>query len=70
MEWSTDTKNGYDDLEVYLEYGYVFVSTTGRNHAKMAYCLFTQSSIKPPLKLNGRLANLESTCSLKETTGH
>ena len=36
MEWSTDTKSGYDDLEVYMEYGYVFVSTTGRNHVKMA----------------------------------
>ena len=36
MEWSTDTKTGYDDLEVYMEYGYVFVSTTGRNHIKMA----------------------------------
>ena len=32
MEWSTNTKNGYDDLEVYIEYEYVFVSTTGRNH--------------------------------------
>ena len=40
MEWSTDTKNGYDDLEVYMEYGYVFMSSTGRNHAKMAYRLF------------------------------
>ena len=36
MEWSTDTKNGYGDLEVYMEYGYVFVSSTGRNHVKMA----------------------------------
>ena len=36
MEWSTDTKTGYDDLEVYMEYGYVFVSSTGRNHVKMA----------------------------------
>ena len=36
MEWSTDTKIGYDDLEVYMEYGYVFVSSTGRNHVKMA----------------------------------
>ena len=35
MEWSTDTKTGYDDLEVYMEYGYVFVSSTG-NHVKMA----------------------------------
>ena len=36
MEWSTDTKAGYDDLEVYMEYGYVFVSSTGRNDVKMA----------------------------------
>ena len=36
IEWSTDTKNGHGDLEVYMEYGYVFVSSTGRNHAKMA----------------------------------
>ena len=32
----------YDDLEMYMEYGYVFVSSTGRNHAKMA----TLTSIK------------------------
>ena len=38
--WTTDTKNSFDDLEVYMEYGYVFVSSTGRNHAKMAYSLF------------------------------
>ena len=43
MEWSTDLKNGYDDLEVYMEYGCVFLSTTGRNHAKMAHCLFKTS---------------------------
>ena len=36
MECSTDTKIGYDDLEVYTEYGYVFVSSTGRNDVKMA----------------------------------
>ena len=36
MEWSADTKTSYDDLEVYMEYGYVFVNSTGRNHAKMA----------------------------------
>ena len=35
MEWSTDTKNGYDVLEVYMEYAYMFVSSSGRNHAKM-----------------------------------
>ena len=34
MERSTDTKTGYDDLEVYLEYGYVFVSSTGRMMSK------------------------------------
>ena len=34
LEWRIDTKNGYDDLEVNMEYGYVFVSTAGRNHAK------------------------------------
>ena len=43
MEWSTDTKDGYHDLEVYMEYEYVFVSTTGRNHAKMAYSLFNSA---------------------------
>ena len=36
MQWSTDTKIGYDDLEVYMEYRYVFVSSTDRNHVKMA----------------------------------
>ena len=36
MEWSTDTKTGYDDLEVYIEHGYVIVSSTGRNNVKMA----------------------------------
>ena len=36
MEWCTDTKTGYDDLEVYMEYGYVFVRSTGRNDVKMA----------------------------------
>ena len=38
MQWSTDTKTGYDDLEVYImmEYEYVFVSSTDRNHGKMA----------------------------------
>ena len=36
MEWSTDTKTGYDDLEVYMEYGYVFISSTDRNDVKMA----------------------------------
>ena len=45
MEWSTDTKTGYDDLEVYMEYGYVFVSTTGRNHDKMA--TFSFNTLRP-----------------------
>ena len=36
MQWSTDAKTGYDDLEVYMEYVYVFVSSTDRNHVKMA----------------------------------
>ena len=27
MELSTDTTNGYDDMEVYMEYGFVFVSS-------------------------------------------
>ena len=36
MERSTDTKTGNDDLEVYIEYGYVFVSSTGRIDVKMA----------------------------------
>ena len=36
IEWSTDTKTGYGDLEVYMEYGYVFVSSASRNHVKMA----------------------------------
>ena len=40
MEWGRDPKNGYDYLEVYMKYGYLFVSITGRNHAKMAYYLF------------------------------
>ena len=40
MVWSTEIKNVYDDLEVYTEYPYVFVSTTGRNHTEMAYSLY------------------------------
>ena len=40
MEWCADTKTGYDDLEVYTEYGYVFVSSTGRNNVKMAVFSF------------------------------
>ena len=43
MEWITDTKTGYDDLEVYMEYGYVFVSSTGRNDVKMAAFSFNFS---------------------------
>ena len=46
MEWSTDTKTGYDDLEVYIEYGYVFVSSVGRNHAKMANFSFKPYLLK------------------------
>ena len=45
MEWSTDTKTGYDDLEVYMEYGYVFFSSTGRNNVKMAAFSFQNSII-------------------------
>ena len=45
MEWNTDTKTGYDDLEVYKEYGHVFVSLTGRNHVKMAAFSFNLDSI-------------------------
>ena len=52
MEWSTDTKNGYDDLEVYMEYGYVFVSLTGRNHAKMATFSF-----------NGHIGHILGNCT-------
>ena len=42
MEWSTDIKTGYDDLEVYMEYEYVFVSSTGRNDIKMAAFSFNE----------------------------
>ena len=45
MEWSTDTKTGYDDLEVYMEYGYVFISSTGRNDVKMAAFSFKPTTI-------------------------
>ena len=38
MDIKVHFKNCYDDLEVYMEYGYVFLSTTGRNHAEMAHC--------------------------------
>ena len=47
MERSTDTKTGYDDLEVYIEYGYVFVSSTGSNDVKMAAFSFNHIS-QPP----------------------
>ena len=43
LEWSIDTKDGYDDLEVYMEYGYVFISTIDRNHAKMATFSFNSN---------------------------
>ena len=42
MEWITDIKNGYDVLEVFMECGYMFVSSTGRNHAKMAAFSFNK----------------------------
>ena len=42
MEWSTDFKNDYDDFEVYMQYRYVFLSTTGRYYAKMTHCLYKQ----------------------------
>ena len=45
IEWSTDTKTGYDDLEVYMEYGYVFVSSTVRNHVNMAAFSFNYSDL-------------------------
>ena len=45
MEWGTDAKNGYDDLEVYMEYRYVFVSSTGRSDAKMVYSLFKKQKL-------------------------
>ena len=46
MEWSTDTKTGYDDLEVYMEYGHVFVSSTGRNNLKMAAFSFKRDLLE------------------------
>ena len=53
MEWNNDTKNGYDDLEVNMEYGYVFVSSIGRNHAKMAYSLFNLAwHLKQPIDVD------------------
>ena len=45
MEWITDTKTGYDDLEVYMEYGYVLVSSTGRNDVKTAAFSFNSSPL-------------------------
>ena len=51
MERSTDTKTGYDDLEVYMEYGYVFVSSTGRNDVKMAAFSFN-NLMKIPASVN------------------
>ena len=52
MEWSTDTKDGYDDLEVCMEYGYVFISSTARNHAKMATFSFKLGWIVKRNKIN------------------
>ena len=50
MEWSIDTKTGHDDLEAYMEYGYVFVSSTGRNDVKMAAFSFQFTSIETGTK--------------------
>ena len=46
MEWSTDTNNGYDDLEIYMEIYSIkmSVSSTGKNHAMMAPSLFNLKS--------------------------
>ena len=49
MEWSTDTKTGYDDLEVYMEYGYVFVSSPGRNYVKMVAFSFKHTATEARL---------------------
>ena len=43
MEWRTDFRNSYGEFEIYMEYGYDFVSTTGRNHARVAYCLINKT---------------------------
>ena len=56
MEWSTDTKTGYDDLEVYMEYGYVFVSSTGRNNVKMV--AFSFKLLITQMQLEHRLSAL------------
>ena len=53
MEWSTDTKTGYDDLEVYMKYGYVFVSSTGRNDVKMAAFSFNRGRAYHFCRKNG-----------------
>ena len=63
MEWSTDTKTGYDDLEVYMEYGYVFVSSTGRNNVKMAAFSFNYHNTS--VWLLSLLNKNESTSKIK-----
>ena len=40
IEWRKDTRNSYDEIDVYNECRYVVVSTIGRNHVKMATTLF------------------------------
>ena len=35
IQWSMANNNYFDDFEVYKDSGFVVVSTTGRNHAKM-----------------------------------
>ena len=62
MVWSTDTKTGYNDLEVYMEYGYVFVSSTGRNHAKMAAFSFNFTHV-PYIRLTSILKNIRTKAS-------
>ena len=52
MEWSRDNNNGYDDMGVYMKNGYVFVSTAGRNHAKMACSLFNFTHTNAMLALS------------------
>ena len=52
LEWRTDTKNGYEDKEVYIEYRYVLVSSTGRNHAKMAAFSFNMARLLISMHVN------------------
>ena len=57
VEWRTDTNNCFDDLEVYMEYGYVSVSSSGRNHAKIAYSPFNMQLVitRAPSQYKDRL---------------